>query len=245
MLLVPKVMVSFPNHKVSSCLLSTSLFAGTEVKRENYVPPEPTNDEAEMFGSGISAGINFDKFDKIEVSVTGNDDASIKPLTSFKESKLRDLLLENVGKSGYTRPTPIQKHAIPLIMAKRDLMGCAQTGSGKTAAFILPILNRIMDDNEGDTVGKPQCVVMAPTRELAIQIFEEARKFANRSWVKIAIAYGGTASRHQSENIAKGCHVLIATPGRLMDFVGKGYLTFENLKFLVLDEADRKFSKVA
>lgn len=194
-----------------------------------------------MFGGGISAGINFDKFDNIEVSISGKDVDKIKQLNSFKDSKLRDLLLENVEKSGYKKPTPIQKYAIPIILAKRDMMGCAQTGSGKTAAFILPILQRILDDNEGDTIRKPQAVVMAPTRELAIQIFEEARKFANRSWIKIAIAYGGTASRHQSDNIEKGCHILIATPGRLMDFVGKGVVTFENLKFLVLDEADRKF----
>lgn len=192
-----------------------------------------------MFGSGISAGINFDKFDKIEVRVTGEGADSVARIQTFAESKLRDFLLENVEKSGYKKPTPIQKCAIPLIMAGFDLMGCAQTGSGKTAAFILPILHRIMEDNIGDTIGKPQCVIMAPTRELAIQIFEEARKFSNRSWVKIAIAYGGTSSRHQSENIAKGCHVLVATPGRLMDFVNKGFMTFENLKFLVLDEADR------
>lgn len=104
---------------------------------------------------------------------------------------------------------------------------------------MLPILNAIMGDPGESSQGQPQCLIMAPTRELVIQIFDEARKFANRTIVKVAIAYGGTASRHQSENISKGCHVLVATPGRLMDFVEKGFIGFASMKFLVLDEADR------
>jgi probable ATP-dependent RNA helicase DDX4 len=192
-----------------------------------------------MFGAGISAGINFDKFDAIDVSLTGNNAEKLKPIKTFAEAELKDILTENVTRSGYTKPTPIQKFAIPVIMGKRDLMGCAQTGSGKTAAFILPILNAIMTEGETATIGQPQALIVAPTRELVIQIFDEARKFASRSWVKICLAYGGTASRHQSDNITRGCHVLVATPGRLMDFVGKSMVTFESLKFLVLDEADR------
>lgn len=115
-----------------------------------------------------------------------------------------------------------------------------------------------MIDKES-VLGHPQCLIIAPTRELVIQIHNEARKFASRTIIKVAIAYGGTASRHQSENISRGCHVLVATPGqfpvfdlfrilrffsfstgRLMDFVNKNIITFENLKFLVLDEADRE-----
>ena len=192
-----------------------------------------------MFGTGISAGINFDQFDKIEVKVTGDDIEEILPLKDFETSGLRDFLMANVKRSGYTKPTPIQKYAIPIITANRDLMGCAQTGSGKTAAFILPILDKIMKGNDVSTPGQPLCLIIAPTRELVIQIFEEARKFAIKSWVKVAIAYGGTASRNQGENIAKGCHILVATPGRLMDYVGKSIITFESLKYFVLDEADR------
>lgn len=192
-----------------------------------------------MFGAGISAGINFDKFDTIEVALTGNGAEAIKPILSFAEAKLREILTDNVTRSGYLKPTPIQKFAIPVVMNKRDLMGCAQTGSGKTAAFILPILDAIINEGETAAVGQPQALIVAPTRELVIQIFDEARKFANRSWVKICLAYGGTASRHQGDNITRGCHVLVATPGRLMDFVGKAMVTFESLKFLVLDEADR------
>ncbi|CAO1355979.1 unnamed protein product [Diamesa hyperborea] len=210
-----------------------------EKPREHYIPPEPTQDEDVMFGTGIHAGINFDNFEKIEVKLSGNGCDKIKKISSFQDSKLREFLLTNVTRSGYTKPTPIQKLSIPIIQAKRDLMGCAQTGSGKTAAFILPILDRIMEDSSNLELGRPQCLVIAPTRELVIQIFEEARKFAHSSYLKVCLAYGGTATRHQSEAVTRGCHVLVATPGRLMDFVDKGMVTFEDLKFLVLDEADR------
>lgn len=96
-----------------------------------------------------------------------------------------------------------------------------------------------MTDSSECATGKPQCLIVAPTRELVIQIFEEARKFANSSYVKVCIAYGGTASRHQGDSINRGCHILVATPGRLMDFVNKSMVSFDDLKFLVLDEADR------
>jgi len=104
------------------------LFPFTE-KHEIYIPPEPSTDEADMFGGGIGVGINFEKFDEIEVKVTGKDTSGIKPIAHFKEAGLRDLILENIEKSGYKKPTPIQKHAIPIIMAKRDIMGCAVSQS--------------------------------------------------------------------------------------------------------------------
>lgn len=105
----------------------------TEEKKrvELYIPPEPSNDENEIFGASISAGINFDKFDKINVQVSGDGCEKFAPVDTFQDAGLREYLLENIRKSGYTKPTPIQKRAIPIIMAKRDLMGCAQTGSGK------------------------------------------------------------------------------------------------------------------
>lgn len=96
-----------------------------------------------------------------------------------------------------------------------------------------------MNDKDDMNPGKPQCLIVAPTRELVIQIRDEAFKFASGSYVKVCIAYGGAASRYQSDNITKGCHILVATPGRLMDFVNKNIISFEDLKFLVLDEADR------
>lgn len=133
-----------------------------------YIPPAPTEDENEIFGSGISSGINFDKFDDIRVNVTGENPPG--PIASFNESGLRDYLLNNVRKSNYTRPTPIQKYAIPIIMDKRDLMACAQTGSGKTAAFLLPIINTLLNDNDDMKPGNPFVVIIVPTRELALQV---------------------------------------------------------------------------
>ncbi|XP_023939226.2 ATP-dependent RNA helicase vasa [Bicyclus anynana] len=206
-----------------------------------YVPPEPTENEEEIFSSTISSGINFDKFDCIAVKVTGENPP--RAIDSFQSANLRKYVVENILKSGYKKPTPIQKHAIPIIMAGRDLMGCAQTGSGKTAAFLLPIINTLLQDprdlQTGEHGAQPQVVIVSPTRELTLQIFNEARKFSHGSVLKIAVAYGGTAVRHQGDSIARGCHILVATPGRLNDFVDRGRVSFESIRFVVLDEADR------
>lgn len=112
------------------------------------------------------------------------------------------MLIDNIKKSGYNVPTPIQKHAVPIIMAGRDIMGCAQTGSGKTAAFLLPILNDLLADKKEMQIGLPHVVIISPTRELSIQIYNEARKFAMGSFLKCCIVYGGTATRYQGDNVA-------------------------------------------
>jgi len=208
-------------------------------KREIYVPTE--TDEGSLFASGISQGINFEKYEKIKVKCSGENVPN--PIKTFDEANLRKLLAENVQKSGYTKPTPVQKYAIPFIKAKRDMMACAQTGSGKTAAFLLPILHQLLEDgcdsNAGACPQKPQAVIVAPTRELAIQIKDEARKFSSSSVLRCVVAYGGTSTGFQLSTLMRGCNVLIATPGRLMDFVDKGKVSFEDVKYLVLDEADR------
>merc|ERR1719147_94491 len=150
-------------------------------------------------------------------------------------------------------PTPVQKNSIPVIMNKRDLMSCAQTGSGKTAAFLLPILNRIYID--GPSVGPPsqqnyggygrrnkqypRALVLAPTRELATQIYDEARKFSYRSKVRPCVVYGGANVSDQMRDLDRGCHLLVATPGRLVDFLERGKISLEFCKYLCLDEADR------
>ncbi|XP_017061685.2 ATP-dependent RNA helicase vasa isoform X1 [Drosophila ficusphila] len=208
-----------------------------EKKREFYIPPEPSNDVEEIFSTGITTGINFSKYDNIPVKVSGENVP--KAIKSFEESQLRATIAANVVKSGYKVPTPIQKVAIPVIADGRDLMACAQTGSGKTAAFLLPILSKLLEDAQDPEIGKPQAVIVSPTRELAIQIFSEARKFGYDTYLKITIVYGGTSFKYQNECITKGCHVLIATPGRLMDFVERTFITFNDTRFVVLDEADR------
>jgi len=208
--------------------------------KEIYVPGEdPSADD--LFKSGISTGVNFRNYDHIPVKVTGENNPP--GIEKFEEAGLRPLLLENVQKSGYSIPTPVQKNGIPIIMNDRDMMACAQTGSGKTAAFLLPIIHKLIEsdssDGSGESSSKPQCIVVTPTRELARQIYDQARKFAQGSMVKCVVAYGGTSVGYQASQLAKGCNILVATPGRLLDYVEKGRVSFVNLKYLVLDEADR------
>merc|ERR1712142_355083 len=208
--------------------------------REIYVPKEEAA-ASDIYSSGISSGINFGKYENIPVSVTGENKP--QPISSFNNAGLRPLLMESVVKSNYKVPTPVQKNAIPIIMNGRDLMACAQTGSGKTAAFLLPIIHKLMESDADACVGastqSPQCVVITPTRELAIQIHNEARKFAQGSMIKSVVTYGGTSVNHQAAQLGRGCNILVATPGRLMDYVEKGRIGLKNLKYLVLDEADR------
>merc|ERR1712200_46987 len=146
--------------------------------KEMYVP-KADGDASELYSAGIASGINFDKYDSIPVSVTGDNKPSA--IKSFTGAGLRPILVENVTKSGYKKPTPVQKNGIPIIMAGRDLMACAQTGSGKTAAFLLPIFTKIIEgrlwNEPGNSVQNPACLILAPTRELAMQIHSEARKF--------------------------------------------------------------------
>ncbi|CAI5772437.1 ATP-dependent RNA helicase DDX3X isoform X3 [Podarcis lilfordi] len=163
-----------------------------------------------------------------------------------------EIIMGNIELTRYTRPTPVQKYAIPIIKDKRDLMACAQTGSGKTAAFLLPILSQIYTDGPGDALramkengryGRrkqyPISLVLAPTRELAVQIYEEARKFAYRSKVRPCVVYGGADIGQQIRDLERGCHLLVATPGRLVDMMERGKIGLDFCKYLVLDEADR------
>lgn len=157
--------------------------------------------------------------------------------------------MENIHRAGYTRPTPVQKYAIPTVMQKRDLMACAQTGSGKTAAFLFPVINRILFDgpstapSSSHSMGRrkayPSCLVLAPTRELATQIYDEARKFCYTSNIKTVVVYGGAEVRAQLTQLERGCDLLVATPGRLQDLMERGRIALAACRFLVLDEADR------
>ena len=232
-------------HLVRECTEEekTRQFVDEEGKTQEIYVPGAEIDAAELYKQGIQSGINFSKYENIPVQVTGEN--VVEAISSFNEIGLRKLLIDNLSKSDYQVPTPIQKHAIPNIMQSRDLMACAQTGSGKTAAFLLPIIHKLIEA-EAESLGcaglptqTPQCVVVTPTRELAIQIHNEARKFAQGSLIKSVVVYGGTSVNYQSAQMGKGCNILVATPGRLMDYVERGKISFSCLKFLVLDEADR------
>lgn len=206
--------------------------------------------ELEMFGTGNS-GINFDKYEDIPVEATGNEVP--QHINTFDDVKLTDIIRSNITLARYNSPTPVQKYAIPIILARRDVMACAQTGSGKTAAFLVPILNQIFERgpvamSQGASGGQrnfgrrkqyPLALVLAPTRELATQIYEEARKFAYRSRVRPCVVYGGADVRQQMQDLERGCHLLVATPGRLVDMLERGKVGLEHCNFLVLDEADR------
>ncbi|CAL7945638.1 unnamed protein product [Xylocopa violacea] len=209
--------------------------------REMYIPPELPGDEKSLFENGVEMGINFDKYDNIEVNVSGENVPP--PIESFEAAGLRNIVLQNIKKSGYTKPTPVQKHALPIIMSGRDLMACAQTGSGKTAAFAVPIINTLLDKPTDLVINssccEPQVVIVSPTRELTIQIWQQIVKFAHNSIIKTVVAYGGTSVVHQGGKLSAGCHILVATPGRLLDFVERKRIQFSSVRFLVLDEADR------
>lgn len=156
---------------------------------------------------------------------------------TFTELQLCEPVLKNVLAAGYTQPTPIQEQAIPVVMAGRDIFGCAQTGTGKTAAFGLPILHRL--HNEGPFRGGPRVLILAPTRELAVQIDESFRTYAKGLKVRSVVLLGGVSIRPQIDQIRRGVDVVIATPGRLLDVVEHRALNLSNVHTFVLDEADR------
>uniref|UniRef100_A0A4W4HC19 RNA helicase n=1 Tax=Electrophorus electricus TaxID=8005 RepID=A0A4W4HC19_ELEEL len=243
---------------------------------EDWSKPLAPNErlEHELF-SGSNTGINFEKYDDIPVEATGHN--CPPHIESFHDVAMGEIIMGNITLSRYTRPTPVQKHAIPIIKTKRDLMACAQTGSGKTAAFLLPVLSQIYTDGPGDALqaengryGRrkqyPISLVLAPTRELALQIYDEARKFAYRSRVRPCVVYGGADIGQQIRDLERGCHLLVATPGRLVDMMERGKIGLDYLmdlgilhfsvgveikklvgggvsfspgSYLVLDEADR------
>ncbi len=153
---------------------------------------------------------------------------------SFRQFNLRSELPRALDEAGYTRPTPIQLQAIPLILAGHDLVGVAQTGTGKTLAYLLPILQAFKAGGDG-----PHAVVVCPTRELAIQVAGEAERFGKHVGLRTVLAYGGTSSGGQKSELTQGCDLLVATPGRLLDFLGQGWVSMRRARFLVLDEADR------
>lgn len=154
---------------------------------------------------------------------------------TFNEFNLIEPLIKEINRLGYTAPTPIQQKAIPLLLQKRDLIGCAQTGTGKTAAFALPVLQNL----EGTRSRAIRALILTPTRELAIQIFESFESFGAGLPLKSAVIFGGVSQVPQVETLRKGVDILIATPGRLCDLMNQGILRLDGIEIFVLDEADR------
>jgi superfamily II DNA/RNA helicase len=153
---------------------------------------------------------------------------------SFSDFNLQPKILAALERAGFDSPMPIQEKAIPILMEGRDLIGVAETGTGKTLAFLLPIFRHMKLGGAG-----PQAMVICPTRELAMQVAGEAERFGKDLGVRIVLAYGGTSSGEQKRLLSEGCDLVVGTPGRLLDFVNSAWLSLRGLRYLVLDEADR------
>ena len=159
---------------------------------------------------------------------------------TFEDLGLAEPILKAVEKEGYTNPTPIQQQAIPILLKGKDLLGVAQTGTGKTAAFGIPILHHLYNSNSAQS-GKRRikALVVTPTRELAIQIGESFDAYARFTNIKTTVIFGGVKQGKQTRVLQQGVDILIATPGRLLDLMGQGFISFQDLEFAVLDEADQ------
>ena len=157
---------------------------------------------------------------------------------AFASLGLSDSILEAVGSEGYIHPTPIQQQAIPVIMKGRDVMGAAKTGTGKTASFTLPILERLLTEPRA-RANQVHALILAPTRELAAQIGESVSSYGRHTGLRSVVVFGGVKINPQMMKLRQGADILIATPGRLLDLYSKNTVKFKYLKVLVLDEADR------
>lgn len=159
---------------------------------------------------------------------------------TFESFKLNKNILKAVSEMGYTHPTPIQEQAIPIILEGTDLIGCAQTGTGKTAAFAIPMIDYLLQTNSFDKRSKKiRALVVTPTRELAIQIGENFDQYAKHTNINQTTIFGGVSQVPQVKQLRQGVDILIATPGRLLDLQNQGLLNLSHLHFLVLDEADQ------
>jgi len=160
-------------------------------------------------------------------------------LKTFKELDLLKSLHRALAEENYETPTPIQAQTIPAALANRDVLGCAQTGTGKTAAFALPVLNQLGTQNRPAKPGRPFALILAPTRELAIQIGQSFATYGRHLKLRHTLVYGGVNQNNQVRAMQRGTHILVATPGRLLDLMNQGYIKLDQLEIFVLDEADR------
>lgn len=181
----------------------------------------------------------LDLRNKLGIKVSGFDAPS--PVTSFGHFGFDEPLMKSIRKSEYTQPTSIQAQAIPISLSGRDSIGIAKTGSGKTAAFIWPMLIHIMDQRELAPEEGPIGIILAPTRELALQIHSEAKRFGKVYNIQVVCAYGGGSKWEQSKALEAGAEIVVATPGRMIDMIKMKATNLQRVTMLVLDEADRMF----
>ncbi|GAV68332.1 DEAD domain-containing protein/Helicase_C domain-containing protein [Cephalotus follicularis] len=206
-----------------------------------HIADDTINNETNV-GVGSASAINFDAYEDIPVEATG--DNIPPPVAAFDDIDLGEGLNRNIRRCKYVKPTPVQRHAIPIAVAGRDLMACAQTGSGKTAAFCFPIICGVLGTPrshfvDGTRVAYPLALILSPTRELSCQIHDEANKFAFKTGVRVVVAYGGTPISQQFRKLERGVDILVATPGRLVDMIERARVSLRKVRYLALDEADR------
>ncbi len=157
----------------------------------------------------------------------------------FHSLNIIEPILKSLQEEGYTTPTPIQAQAIPILLKGIDLLGCAQTGTGKTAAFAIPILQLLSATHTNEKRRKIRSLIVTPTRELAIQIEESFKNYGRYTNLKCTVIFGGVGQKAQTDALDRGVDILVATPGRLLDLMNQGYITLKDIEFFVLDEADR------
>ncbi|KAL7312593.1 hypothetical protein PS15m_008345 [Mucor circinelloides] len=219
---------------------------------EHGMAPRDATLEAELFEENSAeqqTSLDFSKYEKIPVRVERG--TAPPPIRNFDEADLHPVMKENVRLAKYSNPTPVQTYSIPIVTSGKDLMACAQTGSGKTAAFLVPTLSALFANAKElqkprpapyeyrTYKAEPLVLIIAPTRELCSQIFDECRRFTYRSSLRPCAVYGGADSIGQIRQLERGCDVLAAAPGRLMDFIQRGKIGLGRVKYLILDEADR------
>ena len=159
---------------------------------------------------------------------------------TFKDLGIIEPILRALEADGYTHPTPIQEQSIPILLDRKDLLGCAQTGTGKTAAFTIPILQHLFNSkNDHKGHRKISALIVTPTRELAIQIAESVNSYGKYTGIKNTVIFGGVKQGNQTDALRRGVDILVATPGRLLDLISQGYISLKDIKYFVLDEADQ------
>ena len=157
----------------------------------------------------------------------------------FSELKIDTSIQKALTEEGYKSPTPIQQQAIPVALKGKDILACAQTGTGKTAAFAIPVIHHLNRNKANGKKRPVKCLVLAPTRELALQVDDSFRAYGRYSDIKTAVIFGGVSQKTQTDRLRKGVDVITATPGRLLDLIDQGFIHLDRVETLVLDEADR------
>ncbi|WVZ05634.1 hypothetical protein V8G54_018980 [Vigna mungo] len=213
-------------------LASEALHAGYDSDEEVYAA-------AKAVDAGMSEQDVSEYRKSLAIRVSGFDVP--KPIKAFEDCGFPSQIMNAIKKQGYEKPTSIQCQALPVVLSGRDIIGIAKTGSGKTASFVLPMIVHIMDQPELQKEEGPIGVICAPTRELAHQIYLEAKKFAKAYGVRVSAVYGGMSKLEQFKELKAGCEIVVATPGRLIDMLKMKALTMTRATYLVLDEADRMF----